>query len=151
QKTVTVMQNADTITVPSGRTLELKGQGVGSNETLVRRDTTFSGSEGYSIDVAGAIDAQYYTISYLKGPTDGYGLDLQSGATVTNLANGTFNNYKTVTANDAFVRVHSNLIGTGTPTQAFSTLTFTQSGGQPEWSIAEAGGTAGSGYWNFPN
>jgi hypothetical protein len=150
QKTVNVMQEADFVTVGSGETIEVKGQSSGVNETVITRGG--SGTDGYDINIAGTIDAQYYQIGYLKGAGDGYGLDLQSTATVTNLADGTYDNYQNVGASDSYIRVHSGIIGVGAPTKSFGDLVFTEvSDNIPEYTITEAGGTAPSddNYWEF--
>ncbi len=148
QKTVNMMQDGDVLGVASETTLELKGQAAGSNETTITRGS----SGGYHINVAGTLDAQYYTMSYLGGTGGGLGLDLQSGATITNIANGTFNNFQNVGSTDTYLRVHTALIGTGAPTKNFSSLTFTEvSDGVPEFSVTESGGSAPSDnrYWLF--
>ena len=81
--------------------------------------------------------------------TDGYGLELLSGATITNLANGTFNNYQSVTASDAYLWVHDSLIGSLSPTKTFAGVVFTQNGaGAPEYTVSQT--VAGpTGYWDF--
>ncbi|MFA5828849.1 MAG: DUF2341 domain-containing protein [Candidatus Shapirobacteria bacterium] len=148
QKTITMAQDGDLINVGAGTTL--RAIGVGGSHTLITR----GGSGGYHINVAGTLDASYYTLSYLGGTDGNLGLDLQSGSLITNLANGVFDNFQDVGSSDTYIRVHSDLIGVGSPTKTFSDLTFTQNGsGAPEFTVTESGGSspADDRYWQFEN
>lgn len=145
QKTVTFLNDGDSLTTPTGHALQLKGQDA-AHPTLISRAST----GGYHLIVAGTIDAQYYQFSYLGGTNGANGLDLQSGATVTNLANGTFNNYQNVGGSDTYLKVDGSLVGTGTPAKTWANNVFTRNSSNPEFSIKESGGSPSAGnYWLF--
>lgn len=72
------------LTVDSGDALEILGQNISANRTLITRQS--SGNYGLTID--GTISAQFYDFDYL----DASGLNISSTATVTELANGSFDN-----------------------------------------------------------
>lgn len=148
QKRVQLMTTASGYTVPSGTTLQLKGQSATANQSEITRGFP---AGGWHMDVAGTIDAQYYLVNYLGGTNGTAGLNLQAGATVTNLANGTFDNFQdTGGASDRYISVDGSLIGTGTPSKTFDGITFTQNAAVPTYSIRQAGGSPSTGnYWLF--
>ncbi|MBI4281505.1 hypothetical protein HY625_01650, partial [Candidatus Uhrbacteria bacterium] len=131
-----------TVMVPSGATLAIVG-GSGTNQsTTVSRIST----GGYNITVAGTVNAQYYTMDYLQGANGFY---LQSGATVTSISNGTFDNLVGTSAtNDAFVTADATLIGTGTPSKTVATLAFANTGSGAECNM-RVSGSGQAGYWNM--
>jgi len=148
QKTVTMMTDADTFTVGSGETLEMKGQSAGVNVTNVDRGAT----GGYQITVAsgGTIDANAYYLNHLGGAGQASGLVLASGAVITNLANGAFDNYGTnVGTADSFINVASSIISSGTPSATFAGLSFVNTGGFANCNL-NATGTDAAGYWRLP-
>lgn len=88
QKSITMMEDKGTFSVPTGATLELKGQSAGTNVTFITRGAT----GGYQFAISGTIDANAYQYDYLGGTDQTAGLVLNSGATVTSLSNGSYNN-----------------------------------------------------------
>ena len=145
-KPMTMMQDGDIFTVGSGKTLEMKGQTTSTNLSTVTRGA----SGGYHFDVAGTIDAQYYKFSYLGGTSGGTGLDLQSGATLTNLDDGQFDNFQNVGATDTYMKVHGSLIGTGAPAKTWDNMIFLEaSDNVPEYSVTQiaTGAPAAGNYW----
>src|SRR3989344_8391097 len=147
-KPMTMMQDGDIFTFGSGKTLEMKGQTTSTNLSTVTRGA----SGGYHFDVAGTIDAQYYKFSYLGGTSGGNGLDLQSGATLTNLDDGQFDNFQNVGATDTYMKVHGSLIGTGAPSKTWDNMIFLESSDNvPEYSVTQiaTGAPAAGNYWSF--
>ena len=121
QKNLILAQTADSMTVSAGKTLQLIGKSDGTANSTVTSGTL----GGYDVNVAGTINnANYFKFSYLKqvgaGTADG-GINLQSGATVTDLSNGIFDNGLNSAAgggtDDSYVHVDSSLVGTLTPIQ----------------------------------
>ena len=86
QKTLTMMQDGDTMTAGSGETIELKGQSSGANRTTVSANTG-----NYGFTVGGTVDALYYDFTGANTS----GLNITSTATVTNLSDGSFDNFAT--------------------------------------------------------
>ena len=86
QKTLTMMQDGDTFTAGSGETVELKGQSSGANRTTVSANTG-----NYGFTVGGTINALYYDFTGANSS----GLNITSTATVTNLSDGSFDNFAT--------------------------------------------------------
>jgi len=74
------------LTVDNGDTLEITGQNAGANRSLV----TNQGAGNYGLTIDGTIDAQYYNFDYL----DDSGVNITATATVTELADGNFDNAK---------------------------------------------------------
>lgn len=150
QKTTSLMQDGNAILVTSGTILELKGQNASSNPSIITRGST----GGYHIDVGGTLDAQYYQVDYLGGTSGGTGLYLKTGATITNLANGTFNNFQNVGSTDAFITIDGDVIGSGTPSKTWTAMSFTGTGtpnpDTPEYTFRMAS-TGNSNYWNIEN
>ena len=72
------------LTVDNGDSLEILGQNAGANRSLVTR----LAADTYSLTISGTINAQYYDFDYL----DASGLNIASTATVTELADGSFDN-----------------------------------------------------------
>jgi len=145
QKTLTMMQDGDSFTAGTGETLEFKGQGSGSNLTQVSRGAT----GGYNFSISGTINAQYYSFNYLGGTGGANGLALNSGATVTSIDDGTFDNFSsTGGASDAFITVDTSLISTGTPSKTISRLSLTNTGSGADYNV-KASGSSVSGYWFF--
>ncbi|MFA6511982.1 MAG: right-handed parallel beta-helix repeat-containing protein [Patescibacteria group bacterium] len=147
QKAITMAQDGDKFTVASGRTLELKGNTGGANPTLITRGAT----GGYQFSVSGAIDADGYSFNYLGGASQASGLDINSGATVTSLDNGYFDNFGTnVGSADSFIDIDSSLIGSGTPTRSLYKVSFDNTTGYANCNINATGADA-AGYWEFLN
>ncbi|MBI3115097.1 MAG: right-handed parallel beta-helix repeat-containing protein, partial [Candidatus Kerfeldbacteria bacterium] len=145
QKTITAMQNSDTFTVASGRTIELKGQSAGTNVSQVTRGAT----GGYSFIIGGTIDADAYSFNYLGGTGQASGLDINSGATITNLDNGSFDNFGTnVGTADSFIDIDSSLIGSGTPSAIYDAVSFTNTGSNANCAVNATGADA-TGYIQF--
>lgn len=104
QKTVTMQQTADSLTVGSGKTIELLG--TSSLPTLVQK---VAGATSYGFSVTGTINANQYRIT----GTDASGLNLGTGATVTNLSNGTFDDSGGVGASDTYITVVASILDGG--------------------------------------
>lgn len=144
QKTVNMMQDKDTFTVPSPRTLELKGQSTSTNPTLISRGA----SGGYQFSISGTLDASGYRFDHLGGTGQSAGLLLNSGATITSLGGGSFDNFGVGSgASDAFVQVASSLIGSSTPALLVSGINFANTGSNAECNLNAVGSAAG--YWEF--
>lgn len=148
RKTVQLMDTGGSYAVPSGTTLQLLGQSATANPSEVTRG---GAGLGWHMNVTGTINAQYYVMDYLGGTSGATGLNLVSGATVTNLAHGTFTNFQdTGGATDTFITIAGSLIGSGTPAKTFDGLSFTLTNGAPSFSITESGPGGSSGnYWLF--
>ncbi len=145
QKTVKMMQDVDTFTVPSGTTLQLKGQSAGTNVTQVQRNT----AGGYSFIVGGTIDADAYSFNHLGGTGQASGLDINSGATITSLDNGSFDNFATnVGTADSFIDIDSSIISTGTPSNVFDAIAFVNTGSNANCAVNATGADA-AGYIQF--
>jgi hypothetical protein len=146
KKSVQMMSAGASYTVTSGTTAQFLGQSATANPTEITRGYP-SGS--WHMDVAGTINAQYYEMSYLGGTGGANGLDLQSGATVTNLADGLFTNYQdTGGASDTYIKVHGSLIGSGSPSKTFANLIFYRNSSSPDYTVTETGGAPSNGnYW----
>ena len=99
------------MTAGTGETIELQGTSA-VNQTLVQKD---SGATSYSLSVTGTINANYYKIT----GTDNSGLNIGTGATVTNLANGVFDDTGgTVGGNSTYITVASGVLDGGAATWA---------------------------------
>lgn len=144
QKTIIMMQDKGSFTVPSGATLELKGQPSTTNHTQITRSDT----GGYQFTINGNLEAKDYQFDYLGGTGQSAGLILNNGATVTSLDNGIFNNFAVNNGTtNTFIQVNSALIGSGTPERIFSSLSFENATGHANCNLNSNGTT--SGYWEF--
>ena len=112
QKDIEVQSNSS-ITVDSADTLELKGSG--GNLTTV---TKSSASSGYSFDVDGTVDFQYYSLSGM----DGTGLNFQANVSVTSLDFGIFDDTAGTGGADTYITVDASILGGGK--QTFASITF---------------------------
>jgi hypothetical protein len=74
------------LTVDNGETLEITGQNAGANRSFV----TNQGAGNYGLTIDGTINARYYNFDYL----DDSGVNITATATVTELADGNFDNAK---------------------------------------------------------
>ena len=141
---------SSTFTVSPGATLELKGQGAGSNLTEVTRAGT---SDGYAFAVqsGGTIDASNYSFNYGGGTKQTAVLNLYDGATITSLDNGSFDNFAiNNTATSSYIALHSGLIGTGQPSSIWDGLNFLDTNGNADCNV-NATSTDATGYWEFTN
>ncbi|HEX9779638.1 MAG TPA: hypothetical protein VGB20_00305 [bacterium] len=135
QKTLMLMQDTDSITVGSGETLEFKGQD--GSETQVTRG---GGSGGYAITVqsGGALDVDEAAFDYLGGTGQSIGIDLESGATLTALADADFDNFAVdVGSSDSYIRIHNSIIDAGP--RSLSGLTFDNTTGFANYNITNTG------------
>ena len=145
--TAVANQATSSISVPSGKTLELKGQSAGSNVTKVTRN---EGSGGYKVEVAGTLDASNYSMEYL-GNSIGQGLLLYNGATITSLNNGSFDNFAVNNGTgDSFIALNSDLVGAGQPSNVLDGLSFSNTNGNANCNV-NATSTDATGFWEFTN
>ncbi|KXK07711.1 MAG: hypothetical protein UZ21_OP11001000933 [Microgenomates bacterium OLB22] len=145
QKTLTMMQDADTFTVGSGETVELKGQSTDTNVTQVTRS---AGGYKFIIQSGGEIDASSYAFDYMGGTGQTIGLELQTGATVTNLDNGNFDNFVTDGTNTTYISVASGIIDGGS--LSWDDMTFDDTTGFADFNVTLSGTPAAcSTQWSF--
>ncbi len=141
ERTVTVnIDPAAIVTIASGKTLAAVGGS--SNRTVVTRQ---GASNGYNIIVSGGtINFQYANFDYLDGNK---GIDIQSGSTVTSLANTKYNNLiGTGGTDDAFITVDTAVIGAANTT--FAGCQFDNTGSGAEFNVNRTGSDP-AGSWTF--
>ncbi|MBI4128294.1 MAG: right-handed parallel beta-helix repeat-containing protein [Parcubacteria group bacterium] len=140
QKTIDMMQTGDIFTAGTGETVQLKGTST-ANQTLIRKD---SGATSYAFTVSGTIDANYYKFTGL----DATGLNLASGATITNLNSGTFDDSGGAGASDTFITVVESVVDAkGTTT--FTGMIFDDTNGNAEKNVTIASVAACTTTWTF--
>ncbi|MDX1607668.1 MAG: hypothetical protein R3251_00450, partial [Candidatus Spechtbacterales bacterium] len=120
QKTLQFQQDADTLTVGAGETLELKGQTSSTSPTIVNH--AGAGTEGYSIiSAGGTIDFNGVDFDEMGGTGQTIGVDLQAGTTVTEFSGLNFDNYASAETTAAYVGVVDSVISANS---TFTALVF---------------------------